>query len=70
MDSGSKSNLASLQNEVCVAGEAVTVAVQLSNPLGIPLVISRLSILAQLQQPEEHEGANGSVLVSYCLFGQ
>ncbi|KAK9833051.1 hypothetical protein WJX74_005623 [Apatococcus lobatus] len=62
LDSGSKTNLASLHNEVCVAGEAVTVAVQLSNPLGIPLVISRLSILAQLQQPEEQEGADGSIL--------
>lgn len=53
---------------MCVAGEAVTVAVQLSNPLGIPLVISRLSVLAQLQQPEEQEGTDGSILVSMLLL--
>lgn len=51
-----------------MAGEAVTVAVQLSNPLGIPLVISRLSVLAQLQQPEEQEGTDGSILVSMLLL--
>ena len=65
LEGGSKSNLASLQKDVCVAGEAVTVQVHLSNPLGIPLVISRLSILAHLQQPDHLQGADGSILVSH-----
>ncbi len=63
LEGGSKSNPASLPKEVCVAGEAVTVAVQLSNPLAIPLPISRLSLLAHLQQPDHLQGAEGSILV-------
>ncbi len=50
-----------------MAGEAVTVAVQLSNPLGIPLVISRLSVLAHLDPLEEQEGSAGSILVGLAL---
>ena len=63
MDSGSKGNLAGLHRDVCVAGEAVTVAVQLTNPLGIPLLISRLSLLAHLQPPDDLPGPDGSILV-------
>lgn len=53
-----------------MAGEAVTVGVQLTNPLGILLVISRLSILAHLQQPDHLQGADGSILVRFHIFAQ